>query len=55
MAIYKLTHCPTNTYVALPKCSRSGPKEYTRPLVFTSTKWARMSDNSDMVLRQDER
>ena len=28
-------------------------KESTRPLVFTITKWARTSDFSDMVVRQD--
>ena len=32
----------------------SESKESTRPLVFTSTKWARMSDFSDMVVQQDE-
>ena len=29
-------------------------KESTRPLVFTSTKWARTSDFSDTVGRQNE-
>ena len=34
--------------------AKAESKESTRPLVFTSTKWARTSDFSDTVVWQDE-